>query len=1408
MKKLLACFVAIAQLLVTVPFIGVSAQTSSTAISTSNESLDNSALLPVWQKPSTAGHSYTDSPEWLSTAVMAEVRLDTATPEGTLTAALKLLDYYAATGVNCLWIAPINEMGTDVVNNGYHNNGLHTIDLKLTEAETYDEGWANFAKFVEAAHKRNIYILLDTIMWGVDKNAPMKSEQTYSSVLSDTIDPSWKGYQYNYTSDAFKNYYKNTMLEIISETGIDGIRSDCAPAITGQTELLNSIRKAAFEQGNRIVIMSERSAYNDTTGTYDFAMSGVLDAVNQDYWDPDTLATAGFGENSDNYVININYPVNFWLSGKEGRDIVTSTKNGVMMSGTKEEQIAGTTGTGQYYSYLLSCTDYPRCSRKNLLRFGYQTIMAPVIPIWYMGDELGDNVGTGGDSGPLYYSGVLNTKLLNDSKTYEFNSTLRKYLNIRRTYSDIFNYYPENHRESNICKVDVSGISSHQAYARYRNGKAVMIIPNGTDTAAEITVAVPRSEIGVAENYSLKNLLTGETISVSNDSFKVTVAPGEMAIVLADDGTTATVGSEATVLVNNSAKATFLASAQGKTYTAIEQANNAESVSNARKAYDALTDAEKIEVTNYIDLVRKEKKISDIKAHSGNTEYWYSADDSSLLPNAEALKYWSWNDKILISDVENGGVRVVYTDSAKGPEYKIRLSEPGIFNNAHINLTLNKTDYWSNVFALRISNSNEIDGFKNTLGIKFDVLGNQIFFTLNGNSVDHSSMTGYNSGIATDRVFTTLTAELDIKFAVNGDGTITITVNGTDFVIKEADVSRATGISFDDSVFFYISSMDNGTPDYTLNYFHSGEDECYSEIAKFIERINAIGTVTKDNASEVMALLKEYSELNEEEKILITNKDVLIAAASQLNDSVCAFVTASQVSPDWWPNFVTRTDTETGVQIKRTADASNQVFNDWLNNAVSLDGAHIRLTLNSTAYFERIFSIKLSKAAGTENNGLRLRFDPDGGQLAISVDGKPIDHTGYKEYLGDPYFNRIVIPNVLNKNTSTYDVRFHVTANNSLIVIINGYSVAISSEELAKSSYLGDMSKLYFHIAPDGGALDYTLNCFHGGSACYDDIGSLIGGIKALDVNSADFVANALDLTAKYKALSADARKLIINYGKLESAERDMSDSVAYRVTKSRLLWTFAEGWAENGMATYEDTDEGVKIIHNASSTDSAFRNCINESVALNGAHIRLTLNSSTYNNRIFFMNLSTKNEGTVTEGLSLRFDPDGGQLAISVDGKPIDHTVYKEYLGDPYFNRIVIPNVLNKNTSTYDVRFHVTANNSLIVIINGYSVEISSEELAKSGHLGNMSKLYFHIAPDGGALDYTLNCFHGGEDVCFDIEAGDANCDYLIDIRDLVKLKKITAKLAEATKGADLNKDNLYDSLDLTMLRKMLLGI
>ena len=71
-----------------------------------------------------------------------------------------------------------------------------------------------------------------------------------------------------------------------------------------------------------------------------------------------------------------------------------------------------------------------------------------------------------------------------------FLEDVKKMINIRRTYSEIFEYFPKNHRRSNICEVEATGFGTLQNYARFMDNRAVLIVANNNadSVVGEITV--------------------------------------------------------------------------------------------------------------------------------------------------------------------------------------------------------------------------------------------------------------------------------------------------------------------------------------------------------------------------------------------------------------------------------------------------------------------------------------------------------------------------------------------------------------------------------------------------------------------------------------------------------------------------------------------------------------------------------------------------------------------------------------------------------------------------------------------------------------------------------------------------------------------------------------------------------
>ena len=138
--------------------------------------IDNSDLIPAILPDSEVrleavpGRSPA-SPDWVKSLIIVEVNVETASPTGNFSGMEKVLDHLAETGVNGIWLTPINE-GVQ-----YGNNGVHTLNRALTNRDKAEERWAVVKQFVDAAHRRNIRVFVDVVSWGVTKTAPLYKEK-------------------------------------------------------------------------------------------------------------------------------------------------------------------------------------------------------------------------------------------------------------------------------------------------------------------------------------------------------------------------------------------------------------------------------------------------------------------------------------------------------------------------------------------------------------------------------------------------------------------------------------------------------------------------------------------------------------------------------------------------------------------------------------------------------------------------------------------------------------------------------------------------------------------------------------------------------------------------------------------------------------------------------------------------------------------------------------------------------------------------------------------------------------------------------------------------------------------------------------------------------------------------------
>lgn len=194
-------------------------------------------------------------------------------------------------------------------------------------------------------------------------------------------------------------------------------------------------------------------------------------------------------------------------------------------------------GEFKYYLFQLCCHDnYEYGANGNRFVMGYEALFSPFIPSWVIGEEFNND--KDGDYTRILYLNTLKRQDLVKTEKREYFESVKKMIAIRRKYSDIFEYFPENHKNSNISKVDTDNGSKLQAYARYSEREGVIIVPNDTDATVTATVKPRLDDMKLSgyDTYKLIDLNSGEVLKSGTEteirSFEATVSAQNVGIYL------------------------------------------------------------------------------------------------------------------------------------------------------------------------------------------------------------------------------------------------------------------------------------------------------------------------------------------------------------------------------------------------------------------------------------------------------------------------------------------------------------------------------------------------------------------------------------------------------------------------------------------------------------------------------------------------------------------------------------------------------------------------------------------------------------------------------------------------------------------------------------------------------------
>lgn len=446
-------------------------------ISGYEQTVNNAALLPLYSATSFQDVDSNNTPNWTKDIIIGEVNLRTATEEGTIQAATKVLDHYAEMGINCVWITPVYDGGN--TGNGYGNLGIDTIDPKLTQKKNYEEGWAVLKDFIDKAHEKNIRVVLDVVFRGVMKESPLCSDHP-AWFETDTEYGSRKfKWSYDTVNKAIADWYVAKVVEIAQKTGCDGFRYDMMPATVSKCsiDVEQMIVNKLHENNLYLFIMSESA--NSRRDLYATETVSIPEALSYSYYEA---------------------PYHLFLGKYSIAEFIRS--GSTALNGC---------GYYKYYTYSLANHDFKTTAvNGSRIAVGYQAMFSPFIPLIYLGEEW-NNPYNQASGNPLYYN-PTDWSAMDIPENRAFYEDVKTMIRIRRTYPDLFNINADQFKDSNICKLTTSG-AGVPAYARYAGNRAALIVPNNFEKTSNVDITVSLADLGL-ESYNSFTVTDAETGSL------------------------------------------------------------------------------------------------------------------------------------------------------------------------------------------------------------------------------------------------------------------------------------------------------------------------------------------------------------------------------------------------------------------------------------------------------------------------------------------------------------------------------------------------------------------------------------------------------------------------------------------------------------------------------------------------------------------------------------------------------------------------------------------------------------------------------------------------------------------------------------------------------------------------------
>lgn len=443
-------------------------------------------------------------------AVIYEMLLRDFTTEQSIEAAITKLDYLKTLGVTAVELMPVQEF--DGNNSwGYNPNHYFAPDKAYGTQTMYK-------KFIDECHKRGIGVILDIVLNHASGNNPFAALYWDSTNSRPSSDNPWMNVSaphpysvlndFNHSYSGTRDYFKRMIKYWITEYKVDGYRLDLTKGLT-QTSSTESTA-SAYDQSRIDILSDYYNAATEVKSDVMFILEHFCDSSEET-----ALANKGM------YLWrNINNAYSQaamgYQSSSEFSGMITTPRQWVGY-GESHDEYRNFYKAKMWGSGTIASDSIVRTARVPL-NIAFNVLLPGPKMIWEFG-EMGYDYNSKNTDGSNDTSekpsawGYLN--LTHRKAAYDACS---KILNLRKMYPVPFT------QGTFSTQVGASDWSAGRRIALTHNDLNMVALGN-FQSSASVTAYPAFQKTG-----TWYNLLTGESLNVTNTSMTITLNPGDLVI--------------------------------------------------------------------------------------------------------------------------------------------------------------------------------------------------------------------------------------------------------------------------------------------------------------------------------------------------------------------------------------------------------------------------------------------------------------------------------------------------------------------------------------------------------------------------------------------------------------------------------------------------------------------------------------------------------------------------------------------------------------------------------------------------------------------------------------------------------------------------------------------------------------